>query len=686
LSRLSTTLLEFLLAAVASVAMAVLLTWPIAVHLEEVVVGGGELGGWLWRQWWHFQEVQALYNEEYGLIGEAQTLVSLGRFPETGNILDILLLSYPLREAFGFPADHNLKVLVILAGNGLCAYALARAYTDSVAASLAAAAVAIFNPLVIQDINKTGLRQVLLWWLLLYPVFLSRAGRTCRPLDGVIVGILFSLISAFYWFYGLFTVMMTVIWVGWWYIDQRPPIRQALNWMSAAALSSAVGVFLFLAPYFSAGSEEGADGQGGTAMLPEVTFFLPYPAYDTVASAPLRPSTYRDNVLSSLHRGIDSAWPADYVFNPNHGVLAFPAVVFFVGVLPAFFIRRARVWLAIWAVFWLGTLGPFLKLGAQKDTAEVFVLGEFVVRMPYTLMFQFVPGMSRMFAPYRMASLVVVASVVLLAISLDQLRRRQRAVASVLALAAIILQPFYRFDLEDIEKAARPAMWRVPTQISSIKLPEFYAKLDPDGWEGLIELPLDQQQDIICAYQAVHRRKVYRSWATSPAIPPWMRRIGGGDIGRRLRWLAEAEPRKDPTLDVFRELSDNPLAADLSGWSEADFGSLMESGDYRYLIVHERGYYLFDPQQGGILYRDAVRKLGETLGMEPTEEVEIAAFDWPGKRRHFPSGPALVPWASQEVSLPTPDMPSRYFMAVFDLADRPRVEDPPEGTGDPTGP
>jgi hypothetical protein len=323
-----------------------------------------------------------------------------------------------------------------------------------------------------------------------------------------------------------------------------------------------------------------------------------------------------------------------------------------------------------------------LKLGAQKDTAEVFMLGEFVVRMPYVLMFQFIPGMSRMFAPYRMASLVVVASVVLVAISLDQLRRRTRVFAALLVASATVMQPMYRFDLED-DDIARPVMWRVPTQISSIKLPEFYARLDPDGWEGLIELPLEQQQDIICAYQAVHHRKVYRSWATSPAIPPWMRRIGGGDIGRRLRWLASAEPRQDPSREVFMALSDNPLVADLSTWSDKDLDDLMQSGSYRHLIVHERGYFLSDPQQGRLLYRAVVRKLEERLGMEALEQVEVAAFEWPGKQRHFPSGPALVPWASQEVSMPTPDMPSRYFMAIFDLGERNLPADTTINPGDP---
>jgi hypothetical protein len=320
-------------------------------------------------------------------------------------------------------------------------------------------------------------------------------------------------------------------------------------------------------------------------------------------------------------------------------------------------------------------MGPFLKLGAQKDTADVVMLGDYVVRMPYVLMFKIVPGMSRMFAPYRMASIVVVAAVALVSISLDRFRTRQRVPIALLVAAAIILQPFYRFDLEEVSENARPAMWRIPTQISAMDVPDWYAELDPDGWEGIIELPLDQQQDLICTYQSFHHRKVYRSWATSPAVPPWIRRTGGGDVGKRLRWLASAEPRRDPTEEIFRKLSSDPLAADLNALVDADFDRLLSSGDYRWLVVHERGYYLVDPSQGNILYRDVVRRISERLGIQPEQHTEQAAFEWPGKRRHFPVGPAWIPWASQEVSLPTPDLPSRYFMAVFDLAERRQPDD-----------
>ena len=193
---------EGILATVWFVLLASALTWPMVVNPTEVIVGGGELGGWFWRQWWHFSEVQALENEDFGVWGTIEALISLGRFPETGNILDILFLSFPLREWLGVGLDHNAKIMIILLGNGLCGYVLARSFTNWIL-GLAAGSIAIVNPLVIQDINKLGLRQTLLWWMLLFPALLQRAARTGTIIDGVLVGVCFfsdSCILLVLWF------------------------------------------------------------------------------------------------------------------------------------------------------------------------------------------------------------------------------------------------------------------------------------------------------------------------------------------------------------------------------------------------------------------------------------------------------------------------------------------------------
>ena len=310
-------ILEFSVALVFFSALSTALTWPAMSHPSEILLGGGELGGWLWRHWWHFEEVKALYHEDVGFLSSLEAMIGLGRFPETGNILDVLLLSYPLRIWAGFPADHNFKIFIILVGNGLSAYALARSFTDSPAVALGVSCIAIINPLVIQDINKLGLRQVTLWWLFLFPIFLNRAGRTGTVFDAVLSGILFTLCAAFYWFYGLFAGMFAVIWFIHWLWKDKPPRSIIIRFLSFMGTTAMIGCMFFLLPYFSAGSQ-GDGGRGGSEALPELTFMLPYPAYDTIASAPQRPTNYQENVLSSLHRGIDSSWPADFILDPRH--------------------------------------------------------------------------------------------------------------------------------------------------------------------------------------------------------------------------------------------------------------------------------------------------------------------------------------------------------------------------------
>ncbi|MFN7145136.1 MAG: hypothetical protein ACK4YP_15270, partial [Myxococcota bacterium] len=166
-----------LLAVVLSFGAAIAVTWPMVQYLDVVVLGGGELGGWLWRYDWHYRSLDGVVAADLGAIRTWREFVSLGRYPETGNILDVLAFSYPLDRLVGFPASYNLKILLLLGGNGLCGYALARYFSGSVSAALGACAVAVVNPLTLQEVQASGLRQALLWWVLLYPALFDRALR-----------------------------------------------------------------------------------------------------------------------------------------------------------------------------------------------------------------------------------------------------------------------------------------------------------------------------------------------------------------------------------------------------------------------------------------------------------------------------------------------------------------------------
>ena len=87
------------------------------------------------------------------------------------------------------------------------------------------------------------------------------------------------------------------------------------------------------------------------------------------------------------------------------------------------------------------------------------------------------------------------------------------------------------------------------------------------------------------------------------------------------------------------------------------------------MVVHERGYYLVDPMQGPLLYRDVVRRMEQRFGLTSEQVVEQEWFDYPGNRYTVPDGPVYIPWSSNEVNLPDRNMPNQYFMAIFDLSE-----------------
>jgi hypothetical protein len=358
--------------------------------------------------------------------------------------------------------------------------------------------------------------------------------------------------------------------------------------------------------------------------------------------------------------------------------------VVLLGALPVLIKRRRLFWLTVFLFFYLCTLGPYLKPSTMAEADAVLMLGDrWVLRMPFTWLFRWVPGMSRLFGPYRLASMLVVASVVLMVQGLSCIpatTRRWKALRWGLVLLAIggtMAQFMYRWQVDYVpEGAFQPIRWRAPIKVSHIVVPDFYQQLDPDLLEGVIELPLGREQDLLCYYQTIHRHKVFHSWATQGAVPPLLLESGGGAEGERIRYLARQEPQGLPGAQVLDQLSHQPAEVPLEGIDPRDLRTVVQSGDYRHLVVHERGYFLVDPYNGPVLYRDAVRRIAGGLGLEPTEVVEHQWVDYPGNQYKVPGGPVYVPWTAEEINLPDRQMPRKLYMAIFDLG--PLLDD--EGT------
>ena len=104
------TVLEFFCALLISSIVSIALTWPAAGNLHEILLGGGELGGWLWRHWWHFEEVRALEYEEIGLWGSIEALIALAVFLATsvvGNVVIVLNLNILLIQLLLFGVKRS---------------------------------------------------------------------------------------------------------------------------------------------------------------------------------------------------------------------------------------------------------------------------------------------------------------------------------------------------------------------------------------------------------------------------------------------------------------------------------------------------------------------------------------------------------------------------------------------------
>jgi hypothetical protein len=236
--------------------------------------------------------------------------------------------------------------------------------------------------------------------------------------------------------------------------------------------------------------------------------------------------------------------------------------------------------------------------------------------------------------------------------------------------ALVVIQPMLRLgrgavnegdaDLEEV---------RSPFKMNRITVPEFYRSLDPAQLGGIIEIPLDQQQDITCFYQTVHQQKVFKSWASPGSIPPFARmEDSAGAIGAQLRFQAEPDTMEGDIPTLWTQLSSSPDTVNLTPLTTPAFAEWAAKGQYQWVILHERGYLLVDPARGFFLYETAKAELGKVIGA-PIMEIEEARRGDPANALFgVPTSGELMPWSSQPLRLPKEGMPESYRMAVFKLA------------------
>jgi len=483
---------RLLLPALASLALGVALTWPVALHPTTQLVG--HPGNDAWNHAWGYAWVADALAR-----GELPLRTDLLSWPDGGSLWFIdsfqAALLAPLTWAVGPAASYNLAMIFGFAGNTLAAWLLARRVCGSAGAAILAAVVYGASPHLLgqawdgisETVTAGGLPLAL--WATLRLVERPTWGRA------VALGLSGAVAALISWYSGLFaalgaSILVVVVAVR----EPRALLRAAPALLGAGTLAAALAAPALLA---FRGTLEAPDA----LVRRDPTF--------------VEASLDNHNLTDALAYALPGTTPSpdlhalfgeDLVIIVYVGLTALAAAA--IGVSRA---RRgeAQPWLALLAVFFVLSLGPHLYLHGRFPTVD----GR-RIPLPFLPLFDALPLLSRVSHPFRFATGVSLAVGVLGSLGIARAARPARHAPLALALSAAFL-----LEIATISPAA------LPVPASDARIPEFYTTIAEDPEPGaVLDLPLslpNLERAVYLWYQTRHHRPV--PWGLNEPMPEALR-------------------------------------------------------------------------------------------------------------------------------------------------------------------
>lgn len=537
-------------------ALAVGLTWPVARDLDGGAIGhvGNDTWNHLWGFWWVKDE----------LVRQHQFPISthLINHPHGGSLYFIdlanALLSLPLQMAVGLVASYNLVILFQLTLNAFGAWLLANHLVRSAYAAFVAGLIYGFSPHLLAQAHN-GISETLNAGLLpIYLLFFLKTLHEPPRKNAVFAGIFLFLNTFFNWYYGLFALLFSGLYVvGTWVRQRRFFHRAVLERLGIQGFIYTLGIIpflmLFRATLSSADALVGRDPEfvWQTLLYHNMTdlliFFHPGRFY-----SPDLKGQFGEDLIIVAYLGYSAL------------ALAALAVVLFRQ-------REVKLWAAITAVFFVFALGPYLYV----DGRYVEISNRWIP-LPFLLFFKAVPLFSRISHPFRFVVMVQLGLGLLAAYGLKGLLPRGRvagALVSGAAGAAILLET----------ALGSPAVLPMPT--SPAHIPRFYERLaeeaDPtDAPFAILDLPVgvpNLRRAVYTYYQTAHSRPV--PYSLNDPFPSALK------DSYFMRYMVNLEfVEADQLSPLIPEL-------DLLAAVEA-----LKADGYRYVVVHDDLYA--HPDQG----------------------------------------------------------------------------------------
>jgi len=548
-------------AALASILLAIVVTWPLVLHPTDRLIGHPGNDNWnhAWGYWWVGQELAA---------GRFPAHTNLLAWPEGGTLYFIdtvqAALSMPIQMLFGAAAAFNMVIVVGFAVSAFGAWLLARRISgDSWAAGVALVLYGAAPHLMGQAYNGIS-ETVCAGWL---PLTLWGLVRLIdRPVwtRALALGCFAALCALTSWYYGLMAAMGGTVLLVW----QAAVQPYATRWRSLVPmllLAGAVAAVLVSPLLLSFRSSlDAAD-----ALVTRDPEFV-------------RRSLMDHNITDLIAFFRPSQTPSPDLFALYGEQLVIIITIGWTGIALAalawFATRRIRE-LAPWAwmglVFFVFSLGPYLNVGG-----EYLQVGGGKVPLPFLALFEALPLFDRISHPFRFVVGVSLAISVSAAVGLRHAWRNTRRPTHVAIVAGIAVL----FGLEIT--VGSPAQLPVPT--ASAHIPAIYEEMASDPVPGaVLDLPMtapNLERAVYSWYQTVHGRPA--PWGLNDPMP---RTLLSNRLTATLIRIEATRARSIaptlPTLDLV-----------------VGARQLIRDG-YRYVVLHEG------------LYPETKRAMAETVLM-----------------------------------------------------------------------
>lgn len=538
-------LLQPLLAALASLVLAVGLTWPVALDPVNRLVGhpGNDSWNHVWGYWWVADSV---------LQGEWPGHTQLLAWPDGGSLYFIdtvqVLMSLPIQMLFGPAVAYNAVMMAGLALAAFAAWLLAARLTgDGVTAGVALVVYGAAPHLLGQAYNGISETVCAGWlpltlWCVVRLVDRQSWGRAVALGCSAAVCVLTS------WYYGLFAILGSIV-VMTWQIGLQP---YAVDWRRLAVrMGAAAGVTgLLAAPGFLAFRSSLDASDALVSRDPRFVWESLLKHNITDAAAFFRPSKVPSPDLHALYG--EELIIVIYV--------GWVAIGFAVAAL--LLTRRHRLmapWVWMGLAFFAFSLGPYLNIGG-----EYLMPGGRRIPMPFLVLFEAFPVFDRISHPFRFVTGVSLCVALLAAHGLRHLLRRRstglRGLVTVIVAVLVVAETHL----------GSPAVLPIPS--GNAHIPSAYRVMAADPVEGaVLDLPMtvpNLERAVYVWYQAAHGRPV--PWGLNDPMPePLLRNRLTTSLIRLEATRAVSLPPEVPQLDLV-----------VAGRTLARQG-------YRFVVLHE---------------------------------------------------------------------------------------------------